>query len=264
MSEQFKALTLSFDGHIACISLNRPDNGNAFDADMHREFPLALAGVADNADARVLLLTAEGKTFSAGGDFSYIRSLREDPELRKRAHQEGMEISDRMANLAIPIISAVHGHAMGIGATLVASSDISVVWKDAKIADPHVLVGLVAGDGGVIAWTSAIGFNRAKRYLLTGEHLTGQQAFELGLATDLAETPDSAKQLALALAVKIASLPPVAMQGTKRAFNALALARNGDSQRIAFDAEQAALMSDDIEEAMDALAQKRPGRFNNR
>lgn len=264
MSPEFTTLRLDFEGHIAVLTLDRPDKGNAFDARMHREFPEALAAIADNPDVRVLLLQAEGKTFSAGGDFAYIRALRSDADLRERSWTEGMAIFERFSMLPVPVVTAVHGHAIGIGATLVALSDIAVAWQDARIADPHVQVGLVAGDGGVIGWASAIGFNRARRFLLTGEAITGRQAHELGLVSDLAETPDEAKELARALASRIAALPPLAVQGTKRAFNALARVRNGDAQQVAFEAEHTALMSDDIEEAMDALAERRAGVFNNR
>lgn len=264
MSRLFETLTVAFESAIACLTLNRPEKGNAFDADMHREFPQALELIAENRDIRVLLLMGAGRTFSAGGDFSYIRQLRGDAELRARSFDEGMAIFERLAEMRVPVVTAVHGHAMGIGATLVALSDISVAWKDAKIADPHVQVGLVAGDGGVIGWSSTIGFNRAKRFLLTGEALTGAEAHALGLVTDLADTPDAVKVRARALAETIAALPPIAVQGTKRAFNALAAVRNGEAQRVAFEAEHIALMSDDLEEAMAALTERRPARFNNR
>jgi enoyl-CoA hydratase len=264
MIPKFETLTIMFDGAIACLALNRPDKGNAFDADMHREFPEALKLIADNQDARVMLMTGEGKTFSAGGDFSYIRQLRGDTALRERSFGEGMEIFNGLAGLRIPVVTSVHGHAIGIGATLVALSDISVAWKDAKIADPHVQIGLVAGDGGVIGWSSAIGFNRAKRYLLTGEALTGAQAHQLGLVTDLADTPEEAKSLARALAQRIAALSPMAVQGTKRAFNALAAVRNGQAQKVAFEAEHETLMSSDLEEAMNAMTDQRTPSFNNR
>ncbi len=260
----YETLSLSLDGPVARLTLNRPDKGNAFDADMHREFPQALVEVEAAPDVRVLLISAAGKTFSAGGDFSYIRQLRGDAALRDASFGEGMEIFARMTALRVPIVVAVHGHAMGVGATLVALSDISVAWKDARLADPHVHVGLVAGDGGVIGWSSAIGFNRAKRYLLTGDTLTGAQAYDLGLVTDLADTPEEALTQAEALATRVAALSPVAVQGTKRAFNALALVRNGDAQRVAFEVEHVSLMSDDCEEAMKAMGERRAPEFRNR
>lgn len=261
MPSSFLTITVDSGPSIARLTLNRPDKGNAFDADMHREFAQALGEIAALDHIRVLLIDGAGRTFSGGGDFSYIRQLRGDADLRARSFDEGMAIFDGMANFPVPIVIAMHGHAIGIGATLVAFSDISVAWKDARIADPHVQIGLVAGDGGVIGWASAIGFNRARRLLLTGEALTGEQAHTLGLVTDLADTPEAAREAAEALAQRIAALPPVAIRGTKRAFNALARVRNGDAQRIAFEAEQVALMSDDLEEAMTAMTEKRPPHY---
>jgi enoyl-CoA hydratase len=264
MQPIFEALQLTVDDQVASLELLRSATGNAFDDVMHREFVQALKILRDDPDIRVILLTGAGRVFSAGGDFGYIHRLRSDPILREAAFKEGVELFDLLSNMHVPIVVAVHGHAMGLGATVATMCDVIVAWKGAKIADPHVHVGLVAGDGGVISWTSAIGFNRARRYLLTGDALTGAQAFECGLVTDLAETPEAALETARAIAARIAALPPIAVQGTKRAFNALAAVRNGDAQRIAFEAEQVAMMSEDIAEALSAASERRTGIYRNR
>lgn len=260
----FQTLQLAVAGGVATLTLNRPDRGNAVDADMHRELLAALSDIAADDGIRVVLLSGAGKTFSAGGDFAYIRQLRSDDALRAHSFDETMGIFDALTSLKVPVVAAVHGHAMGFGATLVSLSDIAVAWADAKIGDPHVKVGLVAGDGGVIGWSSAIGMNRARRYLLTGEPVTGREAYAMGLVSDLAETPDETRELARAIAERIAALPPIAVQGTKRAFAALAAVRNGDSQSGAFEAELRSLMSDDCEEALQAMEQRRPGVYRNR
>lgn len=259
----FEALDLHIDGHVAKIEFNRPQRGNAFDAVLHAEFPKALHRVDAASNVRVLLLTAAGTAFSAGGDFDYITALRQDDALREAAFREGVDLFDRMTNLRVPIVAAVHGHAIGLGATIAAMCDIVVAWRDARIADPHVTIGLAAGDGGVIAWTAAIGYNRARRHLLTGDALTGAQAFDFGLVTDLAETPDQTRELARTIAVRIAALPPLAVQGTRRAFRALAEVRNGTAQQAAFATERQTLTSSDLAEAMLAAHERRPGRYTN-
>jgi enoyl-CoA hydratase len=257
-------LLLDMSGPIATLEFNRPETGNAFDAELHSAFSAALKALRNNPEIRVILLTGAGRMFCSGGDLTYIRELRSNPQVRDGSWDEGMGIVECLTDMPVPVIAAVHGHAMGLGATIMSLCDISVAWKDAKIADPHVVVGLVAGDGGAIGWSSAIGLNRAKRYLLTGETITGTKAYELGLVTDLADTPEDARTQARALAERIASLPPMAVQGTKRAFNALSAVRNGDAQRIAFAAEQATMMSEDCAEAMEAMEEKRVGVFHNR
>lgn len=263
MSE-YSTLKLEIDGPIARLTLNRPDAGNAFSDVMHREFSEVLEALSTMDALRVVLLTASGRIFSAGGDFAYIRKLRAEHELRDRAFGEGMGIFERLVNMPVPIVTAAHGHAIGLGATILSLSDISVAWKDAKIGDPHVRVGLVAGDGGVIGWASAIGFNRARRYLLTGDTLTGTDAHALGLVTDLADTPEATINLAESLAQQIAALPPLAVRGTKLAFNALSEVRTGDAQLRGFAAEHDVLMSEDVEEAIRAIEEKRPPNFSGR
>lgn len=264
MIGNFETLALALDDTVATLELRRPDRGNAFDDAMHREFAHALTLLRAAPNIRVILLTAAGSVFSSGGDFDYIRQLRADAGLRAAAFREGSTIFDLMTTMHVPIVVAVQGHAIGLGATIATLCDVVVAWRDAKIADPHVRIGLVAGDGGVIGWTSAIGYNRARRYLLTGDSLTGAQAYEFGLVTDLADTPQEALEQARAIAARIAELPPMAVQGTRKAFAALARVRNGDAQAIAFEAEQVALMSSDLEEAMTAASQRRQGHYENR
>jgi len=135
---------------------------------------------------------------------------------------EATELFGTLTRLNVPVIAAVHGAAAGLGATIAAACDIVVANRAAKFVDPHVVLGLVAGDGGVIAWTQAIGFNRAKRYLLTGDRLGAVDAHAMGLVTDLVETPEEVLPAAWAIAEKIASYPKLGVQGTKRTFNKFA------------------------------------------
>jgi enoyl-CoA hydratase len=96
-----------------------------------------------------------------------------------------------------------------------------VASKNVKIADAHVRVGLVAGDGGITAWSQSVGMNRAKRYLLTGEHITAEMAYDMGLVTDLVDTPEEVMPRARDIAARIVKLPPDGVTGTKRAFSRL-------------------------------------------
>jgi enoyl-CoA hydratase len=220
MSNSF--LTLSIDGAIAHLRMNSPDTANAVTPAAHTELVKALRRVATDFSGNVLVISGEGKNFSAGGDLQSIEEAHHSLELRRHMTTEATEVFSTLNRLNIPVIGAVQGAAAGLGATIAAACDIVVANKAAKFVDPHVVLGLVAGDGGVIAWTQAIGFNRAKRYLLTGDKLGAVEAYAMGLVTDLVETPEDVLPAAMAIAQKIASYPKLGVQGTKRTFNKLA------------------------------------------
>ncbi len=260
----FQSLGLEIEGHIGRLEFRRPNEFNAFDEIQHREFASALAQLRQNQEIRVILMHAQGKAFLGGGNFDYLRQLRDDADLRRRTYQEAYDIFSLLNDISVPIVVAVQGHALGFGATIVTSCDIIVAWQDAKIADPHVKGGLVAGDGGVLSWSAAAGVNRAKRMLLTGDAISAREAYAFGLVTDLVATPEEAYPTALALAQRIAALPPMAVQGTKRAFNALGKQRNSAALETSLLSEIASITSDDLEEALKAATEKRPGVFNNR
>ncbi|MCP5329273.1 MAG: enoyl-CoA hydratase/isomerase family protein, partial [Sinobacteraceae bacterium] len=141
--------------------------------------------------------------------------------LRQTMAAQARDIFFSLLDSPVPIVAAVQGAAIGLGATIVSLCDLSIAFKDAKIADPHVAVGLVAGDGGVIGWAQSMGINRARRFLLTGESITAAKACDLGLIGEVVDQPEQVLPRALALAEHLASLPPMAVQGTRRAFATL-------------------------------------------
>jgi enoyl-CoA hydratase len=259
----FNSLALSADGPIATLEFRRADDKNAFDESLHAEFAKAVVQLRQSPGIRVVLLHAAGRVFSAGGGLDYIERLRADPELRRRTHQEAHDIFSSLVEMPVPIVVAVQGHAVGFGATIVSACDVSVAWRQAKIGDPHIQIGLVAGDGGVLGWSAAVGYNRARRMLLTGDSVTAEQAYGFGLITDLVDTPEAALPEARRIAEQIAALPPVAVQGTKKTFNALARLSMGNVLDVSLMAEMHSLMSEDIEEALRAAKERRLGRYNN-
>lgn len=214
----FTTLTLERGGPLAHIRFNRPSLVNRFDELAHVEFVDALTAVANDEAARVLILSAEGKVFSAGGDFDEIIAAAGSAEIRARMTRLAKSVFHALADLQVPVIAAVQGAAAGLGATIVSLCDIVVAYRQAKISDPHVAVGIVAGDGGIIGWSQSIGINRAKRYLLTGDVLTAEQAHVMGLVSDLVDSPDATLPHAQEIGRKIAALPRAGVEGTKRAF----------------------------------------------
>jgi enoyl-CoA hydratase/carnithine racemase len=204
------------DGALRIITLNRPNDLNAVNDNLHVGLARLWQRLTDDPTARAAVLTGAGKAFSAGGDFAYLAELAEDADLRAKTIRDGREIVLGMARCRIPVVAAVNGPAVGLGCSLVALSDIVYIAKDAFLADPHVQVGLVAADGGPLTWPLHISLMLAKEYALTGTKIRAERAVELGLANHVAEDPVAE---AIACAKRVLELPQQAVESTKRLLN---------------------------------------------
>lgn len=249
-------LRLTVEHEIAEIHFARPDLLNRFDLVAHGEFVAALREVAARGDVRALVIAADGRAFSAGGDFDEILSAHRTSSIRDQMMRDGRNVLNGLIDLPIPILSAVQGAAIGLGATIASMADIVIAWRGAKIADTHVAVGLVAGDGGVIAWAQSIGINRAKRYLLTGDIITAEQAYDFGLVTELVDTPEAVLPAARAMAERIRALPREGVNGTKRAFAAITRARMAEAFEFGLGLEIQSLAHPDLAEAVNRLRKR--------
>jgi len=249
----YECLTKSLVEGIAEIRFARPALLNRFDAKAHVEFVHALAELAAEPALRVLIISAEGRAYSAGGDFDEMLQANSSPAVRAQMSRDARNVLNGLVDFPAPVISAVQGAAIGLGATIASLADIVVAWRGAKIADTHVAVGLAAGDGGVISWAQSVGLNRAKRYLLTGDVITGEQAYAFGLVTDLAETPEEVGPMARSLAERIRSLPPEGVNGTRRAFAALTRARANEAFELGLALEMQCVAGSDLKEAVEKL-----------
>lgn len=255
-AQTYTTLRLSVADGIAEIHFSRPDLLNRFDVIAHAEFVAALREIASMSEARVLILAAEGRAFSAGGDFDEMLEAHHDSTVRDQMTRDARNVVNGIVDLNIPVVSAVQGAAIGLGATIASLADIVVAWRGAKIADTHVAVGIVAGDGGVIAWTQSIGVNRAKRYLLTGDVITGEQAYAFGLVTELADTPEAVLPAARAIAERIRALPADGVNGTKRAFAAITRARAGEAFELGLSLEMQSMASPAVPETIARLRKR--------
>ena len=254
----FQTLRLSITSDIAEIVFTRPDLLNRFDAPAHEDFIAALRIVSHSDSARVLIVGAEGKAFSAGGDFEEITAAQTSRALRDRMTRYARDVLSGINDLTIPVIAAVQGAAIGLGATIAGIADVVVSWRGAKIADTHVVVGIVAGDGGIIAWSQSVGINRAKRYLLTGDMITGEQAYQFGLVTELVDGPEAVFPAARALAERMRALPPEGVNGTKRAFATLTRARLSEAFELGISLEMQSMTSPDVGKAIDRFRNRKP------
>jgi enoyl-CoA hydratase len=212
------AVLLTKDGPVRVLTLNRPDSLNAFDAEMHHALPRALAELSLDTEARAVVLTGAGRAFSAGGDLETFERHARDLEARRQTLRAGRRLFDELVNLHLPVVAAVNGPAVGLGATLVTACDIVFLAEHTFLADPHVTVALVAGDGAAATWPLHVSLMRAKEFLLTGDRVPAATAVEIGLA-NRAVPADSLMADALAFAHRLAALPPQAVQDTKAVLN---------------------------------------------
>ena len=177
----YNTLLLTRQNRRLTITLNRPELLNACNFDMHEELADVFVYAARDPHSDVVVLTGAGRAFSAGGDLAHITRNAANPELFDQEARSAKRIVFGMLDLDKPLICRLNGHAVGLGATLALLCDVIFAADNAKIGDPHVGIGLVAGDGGAAIWAQRIGLGRAKEYLLTGDLLTAKKAEEIGL-----------------------------------------------------------------------------------
>jgi enoyl-CoA hydratase/carnithine racemase len=211
-------ITVEADGPIRVIRLNRPDDLNATNHVLHEGLAGLFPQLSDDPEARAAVLTGNGRAFSAGGDYEYLDELTRDEDLRRQTVAHGRQIVTGMVACRVPIVAAVNGPAVGLGCSLVALSDVVFMAESAHLADPHVLIGLVAGDGGPITWPLLTSLQLAKEYALTGDRITAERAAQIGLANHVCPDDEVFDQ-ALACAQRIAKLPKQASEDTKRVLN---------------------------------------------
>jgi enoyl-CoA hydratase len=211
-------LVVTGSGPVRLIELNRPQQLNAASEDLHT----ALAGVWDHiaadGDARAVVLTGRGRAFSAGGDFHVMTRVQRDEAFREQNIAEARAIITGMVRCPVPVIAAVNGPAVGLGCSLALLSDMVLMAEGAYLADPHVQVGLAAGDGGALVLPLIVGLPRAKELLFLGERVSAEEALRLGIANRVVPG-DKLLDEAMEVAGRLAALPAQALRDTKRAVN---------------------------------------------
>lgn len=256
----FKTIELSREGRLLRLTFNRPDAMNAVNLDLHDELPEALWFAQGDAGSDLIVLTGAGRAFSAGGDLDHIARNAANPHLFDHEARMAKRIIFTLLDIDKPVVCRMNGHAVGLGATIALMCDIIFAAEGAKIGDPHVGLGLVAGDGGAAIWAQRIGLARAKEYLFTGDLLTAQKAAEIGLVNHCVPR----EQLDEAVDAFCAKL----LNGAMGAIRATKVLTNMELKRIAhavMDAgiayESLSVRSPDHLEGIAALREKRAPKF---
>ena len=244
---------------LLCVIDNPASDLNAVDAALHHDFVALFGALRHERVARAVVLTGSKRAFCAGGNFGWFDELHEVAALDALRRDAKLLIGD-LLDIEVPIVCALNGAAVGLGASIALLSDAVVMSETATIADPHVRVGIVAGDGGTTIWPLVLGPMLAKRYLLTGDAVDAAEALRLGLVTHVSP-PASVLNDAIAFAGRLADGAPLAIRATKAAVNKLVKNALNISFDTATHAELMTLLSADHREALDAQRHKRPPRF---
>lgn len=236
---------------------------NAVDGLLHREIGELFALLKREGDARAIVLTGGTKrAFSAGGDFDWFPTLRPIDTL-DRLRREAKQIVWDLLDVEVPIVCALNGSAAGLGASVALLCDLIVMSERASIIDPHVNVGLVAGDGGAAVWPLLLGPLAAKRHLMLGDPLRADEALRLGVAAEVCP-PGDVMDRAMAWADRLVAQPPLAVRGTKIAVNSQLKRALIDSFDLSMALEMPCFLSHDHDEAIAAIREHRPPVFEGR
>jgi enoyl-CoA hydratase len=260
---QYQRLLFERTGRLLTVTLNRPDALNATDDLMHSELARVFIECTDDPDTDVIVLTGAGRAFSAGGGYEAMQRTIDEPERFEKLSAEAKRIVYSMLDCPKPIIAKVNGHAIGFGATLALFCDIIIAADHARIGDPHVKVGFVAGDGGAVIWPQLLGYAKAKEYLLTGDILLAPDAAKIGLI-NYAVPAAQLDQAVADFAAKLLANPAKAVQWTKLSINVGLKPVAHAVLEASMGYERLSIFTQDHKEAVAALREKRPPVFRGR
>lgn len=241
------------------VVLDSPETLNSVDAGGHRELAYVWNDLDADPGTRVILLRAEGRAFSSGGDYSLIESMIQNPDTHRGTLREARDLVRNIIECSKPIISAINGPAVGAGLAAALMADIPLAGRSARIIDGHTTLGVAAGDHSVVIWPLLVGMARAKYYLLTNDPIDGETAERMGLVARVFDD-DALTDEARALAERLAARSAEALSWTKHTLNHWLRAAYP-----AFDASLAyeflGFLGPDAAEGLAALREKRPPRF---
>jgi enoyl-CoA hydratase len=260
---KYEALKVEKADRVATVTLNRPDSLNAVNAVMHHELMTIWLDLAEDQEVNAIILTGAGRAFCAGGDVKNMASRAGTSDGRRRSlatPAEARRIVEGMLDVEQPIIGAINGDAVGLGATIALLTDITVVSEKARFADTHVRVGIVAGDGGALIWPLLVGPHRAKEFLMRGHFINGAEAGRIGMV-NYAVPPEQVMGKARELAQELADGPTWAIRWSKLAVNKWLKHQANLIMDASLAYEMMTFGTEDQKEAARAFVEKRKAKF---
>ena len=244
---------------VALLRINRPEARNALNLEVRKHLARHLTELGEDPGTRAIVLTGNEKSFAAGADIKEMADAGTIEMFQRGVHKLWRTI----ASCTKPVIAAVNGFALGGGCELAMTCDIIIAGETAKFGQPEVKIGIIPGGGATQRLTRAVGKYKAMRYILAGDPFGAREAFDMGLVSEV--VPDAeVERRAVALAVQIAELPPLAIQLAKEAV--LAGMEAPLSAALALEAKSAQMLfsSQDQKEGMRAFIEKRKPKFTGR
>ncbi|MCD0503168.1 enoyl-CoA hydratase/isomerase family protein [Bordetella petrii] len=236
-----------------------PGKLSTADERLHRELADIWRDVDTDADTRVVVVRGEGKGFSGGGDLGLVQQMADDFQVRARVWREARDLVYNVINCNKPVVSAMHGAAVGAGLVVGLLADISIAARDARIIDGHTRLGVAAGDHAAIVWPLLCGMAKAKYYLLLCEAVSGEEAERIGLVSLCVDEAELVAK-AFEVAGKLANGSQTAIRWTKYALNNwLRLA--GPSFDSSLALEFMGFAGPDVREGIQSLRERRPPNF---
>ena len=256
-----QVVLVAIDGHVATVTINRPDKLNALNRDVREQFVAALADLETNDDVRVAIVTGAGeKAFVAGADIPEMKDVTAYEEFRVAKHFGIFEAPERFNK---PIIAAINGFALGGGCELAMACDIRIASEKAKFGQPEIALGIMPGGGGTQRLPRLVGLGAAYKLLYTGDMVKADEALRLGLVDEVVppeQLMDRVKELAGAIAEK----SPAALQFIKEAVRATTRAPLDEGLRLETTLFGLVFSTEDKDEGVNAFLEKRKADFKGR
>ena len=274
MTFSSSVLTLEISSHVATLWLDRPEKRNAMSAEIIADLPRAMAAIAENEAARVVIIAARGKSFCVGIDLANLAGV--EPVTDDGEQVSGATASLRqmkvtrafqcaitsIAECPVPVIAAIHSHCIGAGMDLVTACDIRLASEDALFGVRETKIGIVADVGTLQRLPGIVASGQVAELAYTGKDISAMRAEKIGLVNDVYADADAVYAAARELAIEIAANAPLAVRGTKF------ILQQGED----LTTEQSLLLnglwtmattlnSNDLAEAMQAFMEKRPATF---
>ena len=260
----FEFLKLEKHEGVATLTLNRPDTLNAWNQKMRDELREAVRELVFDNDLRVLVITGEGRAFSAGEDVRGMQGLT-DIGTRgfRRVARDIHNVFDEIEAIEVPVIAAINGVAAGGGLELALTCDFRFAAETAKLGFPENNVGLIPGSGGCSRLVKLVGISRAKRLVMSGQMIPAGKALEMGLVDEL-HPPELLLSKTQELANQLAAKAPMALGLAKIVLNACANVDPDTGRHLERLGQSILKKTEDHEEGAKAFVEKRKPKFRGR